>query len=384
MNPLIPIFHFYNGRGGGVYSVINNLICFQQCREIDNHVILLKTKDNCIAKAIPECKESVSFQLFLFKSSENYYHVCKRLSRLIPKNAVIVAHDWMELGMVTNLGLQNKVVFFLHGDYDYYYNLAVNHQASIDDFICVAQSIQQHLIKLLPNRISDIHYLRVPVPDLFSEKSPNVSIKIAFVGRGERAKGFHLLPQIAHALAENGLSAEWDIIGEVDTNCAVIKWPENCKISFNGTLPPNQVIERLQTADYILLPSFAEGMPVAIIEAMKLGVIPLVNNIKGGIQEFIKNGETGFVIDNNTIEFYVKNILDVESNPLLKKQLQQNVVNMANKYFEPKENTKEIEIIFLSNNINKKSALKMYCNRLDQKWIPNSITQIIRKLIYGG
>ena len=384
MSSVTSIYHFHNSKVGGVYSVIKTLVQYQQGSEIENHLISIKNTSTELDFQMSEWDGLSSHKVFLYNLTDNFYHICQRLSKLVPENAVIVAHDSLELGMVSNLGLQNKVVFFLHGDYDYYYELAVRHSDSIDDFICVALSIQKKLAKLLPDRINDIHYLRVPVPDLGVEKNENSKIKIAFVGRGEHSKGFDFLPEIANCFIEKKIGVEWDIFGEIDADCSGLVWPENCKISFHGHLPNNILLEKLKTSDYIILPSNAEGMPLAIVEAMKMGVIPLVNNIKGGIQEIIKNGETGFLINNNCILDYVNNIIEVESNYALKRELQKNVVNLANKFFDPRECTKNIETVFLKKTLKIKPAFKIYCSRLDQKWIPNIFTRFVRNFIYGS
>ena len=39
------VFHFYNGNGGGVLSVIRNLILYKQNTEIENHIIHVINKD---------------------------------------------------------------------------------------------------------------------------------------------------------------------------------------------------------------------------------------------------------------------------------------------------------------------------------------------------
>jgi hypothetical protein len=75
------------------------------------------------------------------------------LAKLLPDdNAIVVTHDWLELGMVSNLGLQNPVVQFVHGAYDYYYELAQSHASSIDRFIAVAKKYRRKTCRVIARK----------------------------------------------------------------------------------------------------------------------------------------------------------------------------------------------------------------------------------------
>jgi glycosyltransferase involved in cell wall biosynthesis len=84
-------------------------------------------------------------------------------------------------------------------------------------------------------------------------------------------------------------------------------------------------------------------MPVILIEAMKSGVIPLVNDIEGGIGELVINNETGYKVFENHVEEYIEKIneLTVDRDKALK--MQHNCVALANHLFDPVENTRAIE-----------------------------------------
>ena len=132
---------------------------------------------------------------------------------------------------------------------------------------------------------------------------------------------------------------------------------------------------------FFILPSIAEGMPVSIAEAMKAGVIPLVNNIDGGIQELVKDGVTGYKITNNDPELYADNIYRLLENEILSAAISENCIEAANKLFDPYKNTRLIEeeickLAFESHKI--KKAWKAYGSRFDKKWIPNLFTKSAR------
>jgi glycosyltransferase involved in cell wall biosynthesis len=69
------------------------------------------------------------------------------------------------------------------------------------------------------------------------------------------------------------------------------------RITLAGRLSPEQVQEKLLDAQAILLMSDFEGLPVAIMEAMAAGVVPVVRNIPSGIPELVRHEQTGLLVD---------------------------------------------------------------------------------------
>lgn len=67
----------------------------------------------------------------------------------------------------------------------------------------------------------------------------------------------------------------------------------------------NNIADYLSIADGFCLSSVSEGMPISLIEAMSVGCIPICTPV-GGIKEMIKDGVTGFLSKNNTLESYFK------------------------------------------------------------------------------
>jgi len=241
----LKIYHFNNGKGGGVLSVIRNLLRFSNNPLIENHIIYTVNKEQ-IPVFIPEQIEgAVTTQIFYYSPTWNFYYTCRQLSKLLPdEKALVVAHDWLELGMMSNLGLQNAVVQFVHGAYDYYYQLAKLHDASIDLFIAVAQNIESRLIETIPHRRNDIGYLRFPVPCTnHQEKDVGENINIVFIGRLDSAKGYPLMPAIAKKVKEKNNNVRWHIVGSSDNdNTANIFWEESIQVKFYGNMPNNEVL----------------------------------------------------------------------------------------------------------------------------------------------
>jgi glycosyltransferase involved in cell wall biosynthesis len=66
-------------------------------------------------------------------------------------------------------------------------------------------------------------------------------------------------------------------------------------VIFAGELLPDEVSRRLADADIFCMASFAEGLPISIMEAMAVGV-PVVTTWIGGIPELAINGVTALTV----------------------------------------------------------------------------------------
>jgi glycosyltransferase involved in cell wall biosynthesis len=342
----IKVYHFHNGGGGGVLAVIKNLLLFSANSNIENHVIYTINKQLTRQYNIENIEGAASQHVYYYTGSNNFYHTCHYLAKLLPdEKAVIIAHDWLELGMVSNLGLKNPLILFLHGDYDYYYDLAKKHVAAIDLFITVAGNIATQLVEFLPEKKDDILYLRVPVALAnCNAKTENNGFNIIFVGRLTEAKGYNLLPVIAEKLQALNIDVNWHIVGEgVETKINMRSWTKNVKVKFYDYKSNNDVMQILTGMQLLILPSLAEGMPMVIAEAMKAGVVPIVNNIKGGVQEMVINKYTGYTIQNNAVENYTEKIIQLVNNKDQLEEMKKNGVGLANQLFNPLVNTTAIE-----------------------------------------
>ena len=68
-----------------------------------------------------------------------------------------------------------------------------------------------------------------------------------------------------------------------------------------GRVAPEEVPRFLQAADFLVLPSYSEGMPQAVLEAMNCG-LPIVATRVGGVPEAVLDGETGLLVAPKNIE----------------------------------------------------------------------------------
>lgn len=137
----------------------------------------------------------------------------------------------------------------------------------------------------------------VPGPCEIAPREPGPT-RLLFLGNVGRRKGIgDLLP----ALARPEVAAlPWELTvagdGEVDA------YRERARelgladrVRFTGWLGPDGVAQELSRADVFVLPSHAEGLPLAVLEAMAYR-LAIVTTPVGAIPEVIEDGETGLLV----------------------------------------------------------------------------------------
>jgi glycosyltransferase involved in cell wall biosynthesis len=67
------------------------------------------------------------------------------------------------------------------------------------------------------------------------------------------------------------------------------------RVQFLGNLTEEEVIRELEACDLFVLPSFVEGIPVSVMEAMAVGVPVIATNI-AGTSELVEDGKTGLLV----------------------------------------------------------------------------------------
>lgn len=142
---------------------------------------------------------------------------------------------------------------------------------------------------------------------------------VIFVGRLSPEKNLKALLEVVHSL-----SLRAAIIGEgkLRKEFAQQYADSDTKISFFGNIPNRILPSYLQRAHLFVLPSFYEGHPKTLLEAMACGM-PVIGTNSPGIRDIITHGENGWLCetDSESIRNAIRYLLD---NPGLCKKLGEN------------------------------------------------------------
>jgi glycosyltransferase involved in cell wall biosynthesis len=104
------------------------------------------------------------------------------------------------------------------------------------------------------------------------------------------------------------------------------------KVHFLGNLTVEDIQLELSRANCLAIPSFQENAPLAVEEAMAVGV-PVVGARVGGIPEMVEDGRTGFLIDPYSTSSIAEAVLKILSKETLAKTMSQRARNIARERF---------------------------------------------------
>jgi colanic acid/amylovoran biosynthesis glycosyltransferase len=123
--------------------------------------------------------------------------------------------------------------------------------------------------------------------------------RLVCVSRLCEQKGQPLLIEAAHRLIAQGEDFELVLAGDgelrANIETLIARHKLESKIHITGWISGEQVRQQMLSARALVLPSFAEGLPVAIMEAMALRR-PVISTYVAGIPELVRPNEHGWLV----------------------------------------------------------------------------------------
>lgn len=131
---------------------------------------------------------------------------------------------------------------------------------------------------------------------------PGQPLRLVSVGRFVEQKGQMVLIE---AMARCAAPVHLTLVGDgplaPDLRAAIARHGLDARVTLSGWLDEAGVRQALADAHVMVLPSFAEGLPVALMEAMASGR-PSIATYIAGIPELMLDGETGWLIPAGSVE----------------------------------------------------------------------------------
>jgi colanic acid/amylovoran biosynthesis glycosyltransferase len=201
----------------------------------------------------------------------------------------------------------------VHGPDEFYdaFGHALPEKIAAADFIvCISSYTRSQLMNLSPYiHWSKFEVVRLGVgPRLFTplpHRQSRHAFEILCVGRLTPAKGQHLLLDAVDKLASEGRSVLLRLIGNgpdedsLRDHAARLSHPDS--VVFEGAVNQDRIRSFYANADIFCLPSFAEGLPVVLMEAMAMQIACVSTNITG-IPELIRDGVDGLLVSPSDLD----------------------------------------------------------------------------------
>jgi glycosyltransferase involved in cell wall biosynthesis len=273
----------------------------------------------------------------------------------------------------------------LHGDFDYYYDLAIKQQEVIDVFITVSELIHEKLQALLPSRLTDIHHVPYGVPMAPRARAPESGpLRLLYAGRLEQVqKRVFDLPGIDRLLQERNAEVVWTVAGGGPHEAELrSRWEESPRVRFVGVLSNRETLELMASQDVFVLPSEAEGLPLALLESMSAGMVPVVSDLPSGVREVVVHEVTGYLCAVGDAAAFAETIARLAADREGLERVSRAAREMIADDYDVRRQARSYQDLFgeWSRLRRQKPFGRLpYGSRLDRPWIPNPLVRFIRE-----
>ena len=193
--------------------------------------------------------------------------------------------------------------------------------------ICISNFARSQVMKFTAvNQWHKLHVNNLGVdPALFKPEAKSNDVpKLLCIGRLVGAKGQGVLLEAAKILAERNVSFSLDFVGDgpdrQELEHYVTQHQLSKQVNFLGKVNHDQVQVLQRQSDIFVIPSFAEGIPIVLMEAMASGT-PCVTTHITGIPELITNGVDSLLIPAGSSELLADALQKLIDDPQLREQL---------------------------------------------------------------
>ena len=229
-----------------------------------------------------------------------------RFTNILKNYDIIHFHEFELSFPFFSFPIKKPKLIHLHGiDYNFLRKhhisrFLLKHLAHI--YISISKQMQKDLVMLgIPE--NKIVYLPNGIDtNLFTSQKQKEDDLLLFVGRISPGKGLHILIKSLQHLKEPVHLAiigppDWDV--NYYQNILRMIEKENQKgkheITYLRAMEQTELVKWYQKASLFILPSFFEGFPVTILEALSCET-PVIATPVGGIPEIVENHETGILV----------------------------------------------------------------------------------------
>jgi colanic acid/amylovoran biosynthesis glycosyltransferase len=235
------------------------------------------------------------------------------------------------VGMLASIAWQFPFSLTVHGPDEFYDvdKLYLGQKVQNAKFIfCISDFCRSQLMRLVdPIHWEKMHVVRQGVNlDVFrptrDEREPSKVLEVLCVGRLVASKGQLILLRACDLLLQRRYSFRVRLVGTGPDreHLQAFTVQKNLPVIFEGAKNNYEIRQLLDHADVFALASFAEGVPVALMEAMAMEV-PCVSTSIAGIPELIRSGLDGLLVPASSVEAMASALGSLLDDPVLRRRL---------------------------------------------------------------
>ena len=250
------------------------------------------------------------------------------------------------------------IINHVHGaDFDEFYVNAGNKRKRIiqktynscDKLIALSEEWKEKLVEIVPEKKIVIieNYSIICDKALAQKDNKKNNHQVLFLGFLCKRKGCYDIPAVVSIVKESIPDVSFILAGsgEKDELQKVIDNEIKENIIFPGWIRNEEKDKYLMDSDLFYLPSYNEGMPMSILDAMGYG-LPIVSTNVGGIPKIVRNGINGYLFNPGDVKGMASAICNLLVNDEQRKQMGYQSIRIVKNGYSITDHINKIEKIY--------------------------------------
>ena len=328
---------------GGISAVINAHLESNLYNQFDVKIIETHIDKSSLIKIYYFLRSILYFIFYIFRSDIVHIHFSEPIS-LLRKIPFVIFSSLLNKHIISHLHAPghiprlNKSFFVI---YKYFFSKS-------NDIIVLSKTWKNMVVSDFNMDQDKVHVISNPCAPIKFETFFAKKKHILFAGSLIPRKNYKTLIS-AFSKIHNNFS-DWELIicgnGELeDAKELVDKLKINKKVNFLGWVKDETKHKVFSEASIFCLPSFAEGLPMAILDAFSYN-IPVVSSKVGGIVDFVSHNQEVLFFDPNSIEELYICLKEIITNESLNEKLVNASKNISQTVFSMTDIEKQILVLY--------------------------------------
>lgn len=245
--------------------------------------------------------------------------------------------------------------FTVHGisETDYPAGLLLARNIEAADFVaCVSYFGRAQAMRLVsPDQWSKLNIVRcgLRLGDLPAHATSNGSVEMICVGRLSPEKGQTGLLEAFASLCRSHDDLHLTFVGDGPSGEQLRRHAQTLgiddRVTFAGLLGEADTLARIAKADILVLPSFMEGLPIVLMEAMAMGTATVASRV-AGIPELVEDGSSGLLFTPSNWEELADRLARLIDDEALRRTLVANGRTAVTREFDIARSAERLEGLF--------------------------------------
>lgn len=338
---------------GGIASVVNGYHGSQL--EKDFNIIYVESyqNGNKMIKFLKAIQGYFHFIKVLFFDKPDIVHIHSSFGpSFYRKLPFIYMASWAKLPIINHI----------HGaDFEEFYVKAKEKKKRLirkiyrkcDKLVALSEEWKECLSEIVPaSHIEIIENYSVLHNETFKERlSRPCNNQVLFLGELGKRKGCYDIPSVVEQVIKVISNVQFILCGsgtdedEIAIKEIIKEKKVESNVIFPGWIRDKKKDEVLRQADVFFLPSYNEGMPMSILDAMGYG-LPVVSTNVGGIPKIVHNGENGYCCNAGDVNSMVAGIIELLTDDQKRKKAAEASMNIVQNGYSLEKHIELLEKVY--------------------------------------